>query len=153
MKDILTSIANTRRLAGERFMANKPIIFKVMQEHGIPKILVTYCGGGDSGCVESVDVQRDDGGSTPDLNAIRVTIISSSSKFVDGKWVGIDEEAPMALNDALEQFAYDWLENNHPGWENNDGGDGELLFDLAKEKVFITHNSRYTEIDTSEVVL
>jgi len=49
---------------------------------------------------------------------------------------------------ALEDFLSEWVSDEHPGWENNDGGFGTMTIDLIKRSITLEHNERYT---TSEV--
>ncbi len=54
---------------------------------------------------------------------------------------------------ALEEFVYDWLEMEHPGWENNDGADGTCSIDLSQGSFTLEHTDYYTESDTTESTL
>jgi hypothetical protein len=41
-------------------------------------------------------------------------------------------------------MVYDFLDRTHAGWENNDGADGEFVFDVASRTVTLDYNERYT---------
>lgn len=153
MSDVMISIERNRCQACDRLTANKPTIFAAMRAHQIPKVTIAYSGSGDSGCIDSVDAHRNDESECVDLAAINVSVVHQSSMIVDGKWQTFQNEKTVTLCQAFEEFAYDWLEANHGGWEINEGSDGEVVFDLEKSRVFITHNNHYMETDTHEAAL
>ena len=53
------------------------------------------------------------------------------------------------LEEAIENLCYDYLEETHGGWENNDGGFGEFRIDVAKRTVELEFNGRFTDTCTS----
>jgi hypothetical protein len=54
----------------------------------------------------------------------------------------------MTLQDAIETLAYDYLEETHYGWENNDGAFGTFVFDVPARNVTLEHNERFTDYNT-----
>jgi hypothetical protein len=50
---------------------------------------------------------------------------------------------------ALETICYDFLEQEHGGWENNDGAFGEFTFNVAERTVELEFHGRYMDISTS----
>ena len=69
-------------------------------------------------------------------NIEKVTIEPENSGFKD-----TDE----TLKNLLWSIAY----NTNLGFENNDGGQGDLAWDIASDKINITHHQFYTESTTS----
>jgi hypothetical protein len=51
----------------------------------------------------------------------------------------------MTLEDALDDFAMTSVSQHHPGWENNDGGEGCVTFDVAADTINLEHREFYTE--------
>lgn len=51
------------------------------------------------------------------------------------------------MKEAIERLAYDFLEETHGGWENNEGAYGDFLFDVTERTITLNYNER---IDTSE---
>ena len=51
------------------------------------------------------------------------------------------------VKEAIERLAYDFLEETHSGWENNEGAYGDFLFDVAEHTITLNYNER---IETSE---
>ena len=52
-----------------------------------------------------------------------------------------------SVRDAVETLAYDFLEQTHGGWENNEGAYGEFTFDVGDRTIRLDYNER---IETSE---
>jgi hypothetical protein len=53
------------------------------------------------------------------------------------------------LEAAVEELAWDYLYDNHCGWENNDGAFGTFVFNVPGRTITLEHNERYTELNTS----
>lgn len=136
----------------DHFAENKRVIIKAMRENGIAQATVTYSGVGDSGGIDSIEASRSDD-VVVNLSALMVNVLVRHSTWSGGGWNSKISEENTSLNEALEQFTYDWLEDNHSGWENNDGADGEVNFDIDEGKISITHRTHYTEVDVDEVEL
>ena len=84
---------------------------------GVTEILGRYDGYGDSGNSEYV-------GCSPSTVEIDNALIQKIQDFI---WV----------------MAYD----QSPGFENNEGGEGELIWNIETDKIAIEHASFYTERD------
>jgi hypothetical protein len=65
--------------------------------------------------------------------------------------MGTDQAMPRTetLCAAIETLCYDYLEQTNGGWENNDGGFGEFIFDVAARTVELEFNGRYTDTFTT----
>lgn len=57
------------------------------------------------------------------------------------------ERQHMSLSQAIESLAYDCLESTHSGWENNDGGYGDFVFDVAAQTIKLDYDERYVAIE------
>ena len=88
---------------------------------GCVKCHVSYSGEGDSGGVDHI--------SYADINDVCIT------------------KVPQKLLDAMETAVYYLLP---VGFENNDGGYGEITIDIQNKKVALEHNERVIEVDYSE---
>ena len=51
----------------------------------------------------------------------------------------------ITLEQAIETLVYDALAQTHGGWENNEGGFGAFVFDVAARTLRLTMNARVTE--------
>jgi len=53
--------------------------------------------------------------------------------------------ADIALREAIETACYDFLTQEHAGWENNDGAYGEFTIDVAERKIELECNVRFCD--------
>jgi hypothetical protein len=112
-----------------------------LKEAGVSLVVVEFDGSGDSGSITGVEIE----GGTPPLEA---QWLFSSSSWVNEEWVTTEEVKSLPLNEVLEAWCYDSLEESQIDWYNNDGGFGELRIDLVEGEVKLEVNQRYTEIST-----
>jgi hypothetical protein len=89
----------------------------------VTRIRAVYSGGGDEGGVDQIFLTRKDSG-------------EEKLTFKSNGW----EEASCAAMDATCV--------NHDGWWNNEGGFGEVIFNLASKRAFVSHNY-YEQTSTS----
>jgi hypothetical protein len=116
---------------------NKAALLAALAAGGATHVVVTFDGCGDSGQIESVEARN---GDTPiPLPKGKVPIIRVASRNLS------TQEVPEDIEQALENFVYDVLRQSFPGWENNDGAFGEILFDVGKQLVVLDFNARYTD--------
>jgi hypothetical protein len=56
----------------------------------------------------------------------------------------------MPLPEAVEVLCYGYLEQEHDGWENNDGAYGEFCFDVHERTIALELHVRYTDTHSSD---
>jgi hypothetical protein len=117
--DFYAQMLESQRRAAEQRVETRAELFVELRALGITNIEVQYEGYGDSGNVEDVVV-------TPDT-------------------VTLTEE----LRRRVEDFGWDFAYALSPGFENNEGGYGELTWSLEADKIDVSHSSRYIETDTT----
>jgi len=141
--DTLMSTYERHRQARAKLSeGNKAAVFDALAAANITDVLVEFDGEGDEGQIESVTAFR--GEERIDLPATTVRVLNVA-------WGNAETVATVsALVDAVETLCYDYLEDTHGGWENNDGGYGEFRLDVATRTVSLEINERYTETHTSE---
>ena len=127
------------RLADEVRPANKTAILAALAAAGITSVVVTFDGSGDSGQTEGVEARIGDTATELPATAVEIT-----SPFWDGAGL---ETRTLPLAEAIEQIAYDLLEETHDGWENNEGAFCEFTFDVAEDVIRLDYNERF---ETSE---
>jgi len=116
---------------------NKTAVFDALSAAGITEIVVWFDGEGDSGQIQSVAPRS---GQTPsELPTTAVTIAST-------EW-GADDitTREMPLPEAIEELCYGYLEQEHGGWENNDGAFGEFTFDVSERQIELDFNARFSD--------
>jgi hypothetical protein len=115
---------------------NKAVLCDALAQAGITSVEVTFDGYGDSGQIEDITAKA---GDSP------VALPAVSIEIAHIFWGSPDITRTVhPLKDAIEQLAYDFLEQTHGGWENNDGAYGDITFDVAEQTITLDYNERYT---------
>ena len=132
-----------------RMLSNRKRIHKALKRVGATKVIISYCGSGDSGQIEQVSIYQGETEIKPEKN---VSVLSATSRFDHdaNAWLDKVRNQRKNLAEAVEDLVYDWIEMEHPGWENNDGASGECTIDVATDDFLLSHTSYYTESDTTE---
>lgn len=103
-------------------------LFDTLKMYGITLIKVQYSGSGDSGQTDDIDI-------TPEKR----------HEMLDEKM-----ESGKTIREALDEFAWKGIEDNESGFYNNEGGYGEIIFDVAERTVKMEHNNYIQETVYSE---
>ena len=119
--------------------ANKTALFDALVAAGITSVLVHFDGSGDSGQIEGIDATA---GEQP------AEIPNGNIEIAQVRWGDANvERTTLSVRDAIESLAYDFLEQTHGGWEDNEGAYGEFTFDVAQRTITLDYNER---VETSE---
>lgn len=125
---------------------NKKSVVAFMQANGIEKVIVEFDGSGDSGQTETPVIFPD---SKQDLINQQIPFITFSQRFSGGEWSVDATEKQASVEEALEDLAYCALENNHGGWEINEGAFGEIIIE-ADGSGRIEYNQRVESTEYEE---
>lgn len=118
--DFYAQMLEAQKRAGEERVETRAALLSELRVLGVTSIEVQYEGYGDSGNVEDVVV-------TPDT-------------------ITLTEE----LRRHVEDFGWDFAYALNPGFENNEGGYGELTWALEADKIDVSHSNRYIASETIE---
>uniref|UniRef100_UPI0040476698 DUF6878 family protein n=1 Tax=Yoonia sp. TaxID=2212373 RepID=UPI0040476698 len=114
-----TDFASTmEKWAAERDAENaetRSALLVQLRALGVTEVTAEYEGYGDSGNVEDINLQ-------PSGSAL-----------------------PSELSNQLDEFAWAFAYQQHPGFENNDGGYGTLTWDLTNDSIDLDHADRYVD--------
>lgn len=91
---------------------------------GVTSVRCIYSGEGDSGQMDYVEYDK-------------------NSAFGPKKPNDLSD----AQREALENMAWQFIPS---GFENNDGGEGVVEFDLVKQTIHVQHSDRIVEVTTDE---
>lgn len=127
---------------------NKNLIFAALAEAGVRTLTVGFDGYGDSGQIEDVEAWRTNAGQIPLGTAADKVPLPSSRKVQLASPMPGDPPVEMSLQEAIETLAYDYLEETHMGWEDNDGAFGTFVFSVPDRTITLEHNERYTAVET-----
>ncbi len=116
---------------------NKTTLFDALAEAGITRVLADFDGEGDSGQIDNIAAYCGD--------AVR-EIPNATLSLQQVSWGSDKRDTRRAtLPESVEQLCYDYLEQEHGGWENNDGAFGEFTFEVAEKRVELAFNARYSD--------
>ena len=120
---------------------NKAAIFEALAAQNITEVLVEFDGEGDSGQIEMLTVVRD--GEPVAMPETTVTLRQAS-------WGSSEPDiSECTLREGIETLCYDFLEDEHGGWEINDGAFGEFRMDVKNRTVELEFHGRFTDVSTS----
>jgi hypothetical protein len=123
-----------KALSASLHAANKKVLFDALEAAGITSVFVSFDGSGDSGQIEDIGAASD--GQPRDLPADTIVIGRA--------YWGRSEPDKMecSVYTAVETLTYDFLEETHGGWENNEGAYGDFTFTVADRSIILDYNER-----------
>ena len=109
----------------------KAPILKALASLGVAKVVIAYDGEGDSGQVNDITATTD-----------KDAEVSLDAPYLE-----------TTLHEALDDLAWDCLTAYHVGFENNEGGEGDITINVADGVITIDHNDRIVQLSntTTEV--
>ena len=58
------------------------------------------------------------------------------------------KRSTLDISGAIENLVYDFLEDTHSGWGNDDGAYGDFTFDVAERTITLDYYERFTQSRT-----
>jgi len=125
----------------ENFPSKVDVFKNKLKDLKIESFRVEYSGSGDSGEIEEISIK-------PDNLKIKVDV-GTWKKFDQQSFEYKETNEPKPLKDFIEDFCYELLEDNHGGWEINEGQSGAIDWDIKDND--LSHNyTTYIEHSESE---
>lgn len=125
----------------ELLSLNRQILLETLQARGASRVALSYHGQGDDGCMQGVEVVPE----TIDLS-LQVSLLHSTVTYGPNFERSVHQAFELtSLEAGLVDYAEAIVELHHSGYENNDGGEGEVVFDCTEGTVFIDHRDFYVE--------
>jgi len=134
--------AKRRAAFAEQLIGFKTNLFDLLEAQGIVLVTVMFDGCGDSGQIEDI-LAFDERGEV----ALPEGRLAGANTDADAASTTDDGEP---VKDVIESLAYDLLQSEHGGWENNEGAYGEFRFDVADRTITLGCNIRISSADYSE---
>jgi len=106
-------------------------LFDTLKMYGIVQVIINYSGAGDSGQTDDISIKPE-----------------KRDEMLDEKM-----ESGKTIREALDEFAWQGIEENEGGFYNNDGGDGQIIFDVAERTIKMEHNNNVMDRVYSEYEL
>lgn len=125
--------AKRRTAFAEQLVTLKHNLFDLLEAQGVVLVTVDFDGCGDSGQIESICAFDEHG-----------EVAVPEDKLANAE----DDGEP--VKDVIESLAYDLLQSEHGGWENNEGAYGEFRFDVTDRTIALGCNIRISSADYSE---
>jgi hypothetical protein len=166
------------RAKNDHLQSNLARIIEAMKRAGYASASVTYDGGGDNGQFYEPVYTKADGTTVGDPHKGHyvspeeqnkkmkergaITVVQTAVHYV---WIPGEGENPGThrykavgertelLSDALIDFAGVFVDGKHGGWENNDGGQGDLIVDVKTRTATLDHTTFYMESRTDTASL
>lgn len=133
-----------------RLSINKDAILAAMKAAGIVSIIASYTGEGDEGSPTDLEAQP------PDVDlSVELTMAMQTSGWDEAQrcWAWSDTETRMALDEAMSAFVDEVIQHHHAGFENGDGGGGEVTFDATDMTVTYDNFNYVVERDYAGEIL
>lgn len=124
---------------------NKAAVFEALAHVGIATVLVEFDGYGDSGQIEDISAHAG-----PDI-AVNLPACNVEIARVEYGSLEIVRETS-TVKEAIERLAYDFLEETHGGWQDNQGAYGDFLFDVAERTITLNYNERFEDSEYTQHV-
>lgn len=120
-----------------------------MIPHGITTVFIKYSGFGDSGQIDTIELEGDNMDVIGKQEVLLNLPVSESLRQAASR----QHHNAGTLAAALETFVYDWLEERHAGWEDNDGACGVVEINCKMFKTEKEHISYFTDSYVEKEVL
>jgi hypothetical protein len=131
------SIRKHREATNEVNAFNKTAVFEALSTAGIQSVTVKFDGCGDSGQIEEVVALTNEA----PVHFPDAKLTLKATTF--GRDEVITKE--LSVREAVEELCYGYLEQEHDGWEINDGAFGEFTLNVSERRVVLNFNARFTD--------
>ena len=104
---------------------------------------VTFNGGGDEGQIQEIHAV--------DAVNMRIKLPQTTilAREVDFERMAVTEKST-SVHDLLETLTYKFLDEEHSGWGDGEGGFGNIVFTAADQSIRMEFNERYVETNYYE---
>ena len=119
-------------------MTDRKKILDLCRRTGVTTVTASYSGYGDSGSIDDPQFQPD---GALNLNA---PFDTQPHPWDDSK------RLERNVGDVITDIFYQLLEDSHPGWEINDGSQGEFTWNIETDKITLEHGENYTSTEHFE---
>jgi hypothetical protein len=115
--------------------ANKQLLLSALRSAGVENVRVQYEGMGDSGGIEDIDFSP----SGVYVKGKNTIVISTNYGWNQDPSVSVSIKK-MDLENGLADFAERLVSHfGHGGYENNEGGGGEVIFNVMNDRIDVEH--------------
>jgi hypothetical protein len=127
VEDLMAKLSAQAEALIQANTVNKAAVFAALSAASITRVTVAFDGAGDSGQINDIIAKAGEAD---------ITLPNVEIQF---------DDRPLLLSDAIEHLCFDYLSQEHGGWENNDGGQGDFTFHVEEQRIELDFNEFYTE--------
>ncbi len=115
-------------------------LYAALAKLGVRTLRAEYSGYGDSGCIEHIRAfnRRECEVKLPGT-LVPLPLVTTIFDSATRSYRQQTEERKLPLNEAVEQWCYDVLEDRVPGWEIDDGSSGVITIDIKTRSGRLSH--------------
>ena len=146
MVDIMADWEKNQKARRKECAAAKLSVMNILRDHGIKYVLVEYNGYGDSGQIETITAY---GLGCPDAPEDTYTHRDHVMDFPDAKVTLPDGDDAQSIEEMIEDFAWNLIQGYHAGFENNEGGQGSIVFDTTDDTILYEHGDNVVEVHST----
>jgi hypothetical protein len=117
------------------FASTKRVLLKALAARRIATVEITYDGEGDSGQIQDTAAFDAGNARVPLDRPVTMALLK-----------GKEPTRYQTLSEAIDDFVWTVLQEYHGGFENNDGGFGIIVIDVAEGTVTLDHNDRCIDL-------
>ena len=123
---------------------NRNLLMATLAQWEITSVQIRYRGGGDSGDVYEVEPEPACAGET--LRSTLITASCAKTIWDEARKASYTLESREAsVDEALRDFAMSWVDHEHGGWENEDGGSGTITINVPGNTFVQEHDAYFTD--------
>lgn len=137
MSNFMACIAEMQRERELENRANRDKLLALLRATGVETVSAHYDAYGDSGNIEEVVLLPE----PPKPEPIEVELEPDRPQE-DG-----DPRLTKADASKLDDFLWSTVYVLHPGFENNEGGYGDISWDVTADSISIEHNERFVDVN------
>jgi hypothetical protein len=134
--------AKRRAALAQNVAQARTSLFDCLENAGLILITVDFDGSGDSGQIEGIFAFDEYGEVAVPQHSLPCISLNAGARA--------DTTELQPVSDVVEALAYDLLEEEHGGWENNDGAYGEFRFDVTDRTISLAYHERIMTSEYSE---
>lgn len=137
MTDFMAQLAERQaeRDAERRILRSE--LVAVFRASGVETVKAHYDAYGDSGNIEEVVL-------LPELPKVETVAIGAEA---DRPQEVADPRLTTADASKLDDFLWSTVYGLHPGFENNEGGFGDITWDVTADSISIEHSDRFVDVN------
>jgi hypothetical protein len=164
VRNLMDMYDRVRVIKREILTENLVRLVDALRQQNVAEVHMEYAGGGDSGDIESLSITNVDGEEVSlgfDGHYAQPDDLPAGTPMLSLKKVvrhydtperepTVEEGRDRPLKTAMMDFLWSLADLEHPGWENNDGGEGEVHLDVASGQVTLEHREFITQTESYE---